>query len=204
MNAKGKIREGVYTIIFTMVITTVCVATVAFAYQQTRPRIKLNESLFLKKAVLAAAGLMPQQATPETVAKIFQDKVKTEKIAGLDFPVYRLDNGGYVLEITGTGLWGEIVGEIGVGPGRDTLTGVSFIRNSETPGLGARITEPWFEQQFKGKQGPLSLVPEGTKSATATQFDAITGATVTSNGVREMVNRALEMAARLPRPEVKK
>jgi Na+-transporting NADH:ubiquinone oxidoreductase subunit C len=62
------------------------------------------------------------------------------------------------------------------------LTGVTFDHKSETPGLGGEITTKKFQSQFAGK--PISGKP--------IEFDAISGATKTSNGVREMMNKTIE------------
>ncbi len=69
------------------------------------------------------------------------------------------------------------------------FTGLAVIEHNETPGLGARIDEPWFWQQVTGKTGGLELVPEGTQPARTDRLDAITGATVTSTAIRDMLNR---------------
>ena len=71
-----------------------------------------------------------------------------------------------------------------------TISGVSIVSQNETPGLGARIEEPWFTAQFAGKQGPFTIVEEGTAD-TPSEVDAITGATRTSESFRNIVNRAV-------------
>ena len=70
------------------------------------------------------------------------------------------------------------------------LSGVAIVSQNETPGLGARIEEPWFTAQFAGKQGPFRLVEEGTAAA-PDEIDAITGATRTSESFRNIMNRIL-------------
>ena len=75
-----------------------------------------------------------------------------------------------------------------------TLTGVDFTRQNETPGLGARIMEVWFREQFRGKTGPFTMVPEGTVSSTS-EFDAITGASRTSAAVLKMMNASVANVA---------
>ena len=80
-----------------------------------------------------------------------------------------------------------------------TNLGVAFYKHSETPGLGGRITESWFVDQFKGKELKPSgkkdeyfyLVPPGQEKG-ANNVDAITGATLTSEGVERFMNRDLE------------
>lgn len=68
------------------------------------------------------------------------------------------------------------------------LTGVSIMTHSETPGLGARVSEPQFTSQFKGMDlsGDLNLTGKGGK------VEGITGATLSSTGVVNAVRQALE------------
>ena len=68
---------------------------------------------------------------------------------------------------------------------------VAITAHSETPGLGARIDEPWFGRQFSGKAGPLVARPEKTRSAIQTEFDGITGVTATIEGGTGMLNSIL-------------
>eukprot|EP00831_Metopus_contortus_P082201 TRINITY_DN8832_c0_g1_i2.p2 TRINITY_DN8832_c0_g1~~TRINITY_DN8832_c0_g1_i2.p2 ORF type:complete len:280 (-),score=51.00 TRINITY_DN8832_c0_g1_i2:4-843(-) len=107
---------------------------------------------------------------------------------------YRTKSGDYVIPVTGTGLWGKIDAVIGFDKTFKTLTGISFTANNETPGLGARITEKWFCKQFRDKKAPLSFVAEGTKTNKNNEFDAITGATITTSAVRDMVNKTAKEA----------
>jgi Na+-transporting NADH:ubiquinone oxidoreductase subunit C len=104
------------------------------------------------------------------------------------------DVSGYVVFQDGAGLWGRIEAVVGYETDLKTLTGLDFIRHNETPGLGARITEVWFREQFRGKTGPFTMVPEGTVNST-NEFDAITGATRTSNAVLKMMNTSVANVA---------
>jgi Na+-transporting NADH:ubiquinone oxidoreductase subunit C len=92
-------------------------------------------------------------------------------------------------------LWGEIESVVGVEKDLKTLTGIEFIEQNETPGLGGRITEGWFKEQFRGKRWPLEVVPEG-EPAGDQEFQAITGATNTTNGVKGILNDRLSKAER--------
>jgi len=116
-------------------------------------------------------------------------------------PVYRVKDtaggtAGWVITRTGPGLWGDITAVVGFAADREQLTGIDFLKQSETPGLGARISEPWFREQFKGKRGPFTTVGEGEPSK-ENEFDAITGATITSGAVKAIVNAVVEQARTL-------
>jgi Na+-transporting NADH:ubiquinone oxidoreductase subunit C len=88
---------------------------------------------------------------------------------------------------------------VGISPDAARVIGIAFTRHAETPGLGGRITESWFTDQFKdlslhpveGDQNIFYLKPEGTAQA-SNELDAITGATNTSAAVETFLNRELD------------
>lgn len=67
-----------------------------------------------------------------------------------------------------------------------TLVGIGIMKHSETPGLGAKITEDTFVQQFCNKKPPLKLAAQGGT------INAVTGATISSTAVVTAVNQAVE------------
>lgn len=191
----GKGRERIQTLAFMLGITVVVVAAVSGAYLLTADRIRSNETLFLKRAVLKAAGLaVPAEAA--AVEALYSARVRDAGEADR-FEILAEPGGAVtatVLRQNGMGLWGAIRAVVGFDAGGGRLTGIEFLEQSETPGLGARIEEAWFKEQFKGKKGPLDLVPEGSQDSES-QFDAITGATITSKGVRDLVNACVKRQA---------
>jgi Na+-transporting NADH:ubiquinone oxidoreductase subunit C len=190
-------KKAILTVLFTILITVVFVAPITLAYLLTKPMVALNEEVFLKKSVLFAAGItLPP--TNEQIVTLFSQRVKAETpAAGPAWYRVRGADGdstaGYVFLRSGPGLWGEITATVGFDAAFAALTGVDFLKQTETPGLGARISEDWFREQFRGKKGPLSSVPEG-EPAGESQFDAITGATITSNAVLAILNSAFAQA----------
>ena len=87
----------------------------------------------------------------------------------------------------GNGLWGSIWGYIGIAADGETIVGAVFDHKSETPGLGAEITNSAYQEQYKGK----SLII--TDKSVSVDVDAIAGATRTSKGVEEMIERTLKL-----------
>ncbi|MDD4796945.1 MAG: RnfABCDGE type electron transport complex subunit G [Eubacteriales bacterium] len=104
-------------------------------------------------------------------------------------------NAGYVVSVSPKGYGGPIAVTVGVALD-GTVTGVVIGTNSETPGLGKRVGEPAFGQQYVGKGGTFSL-QSGTDSA----IDAVAGATVSSRAVTDGVNQALSAAQQLAQGE---
>jgi Na+-transporting NADH:ubiquinone oxidoreductase subunit C len=162
--------------------------------------VALNEEVFLKRAVLSAAGVeLP--ATNAEVKTLFDGRVEALPVPAGTEPVYRVKDSagataGWVITRTGPGLWGDITTVVGFAADRAQLTGIDFLKQSETPGLGARISESWFKKQFKGKRGPFTTVGEGEPSK-ENEFDAVTGATITSGAVKTIVNAVVEQARSL-------
>ena len=106
----------------------------------------------------------------------------------------------YVVPMRGAGLWGPLWGWISVNKDGETVYGTFFNHESETAGLGARIKEQWFQDLFKGKkiyqdgQVALGVYKQGKAPATLSTdcyVDAVTGATLTSNGVNDMIQKCL-------------
>ncbi|MDA3833973.1 MAG: FMN-binding protein, partial [Spirochaetales bacterium] len=71
---------------------------------------------------------------------------------------------------------------------------------NETPGLGARIEEDWYQNQFSGKRGPFTMVKEGEADGPQ-EINAITGASRTSEAMLNIMNRAAENGPALLRGE---
>ncbi|NQT92086.1 MAG: FMN-binding protein [Lentisphaerae bacterium] len=192
------LRRGAFMVFFMFAVTCVFISAVSALHIVTRDAVARNETLFLKRAVLEAAGL----ALPASLTGIESlYKAAVQPIPREDAPAhYRIREpvsgrpNGYVLLRRGAGLWGTITATVGLNRELDVLTGVSFVEHNETPGLGARVEEPWYKAQFRNKSGPFRLVPEGTRSAAPTDIDAITGATITSAAVRDILNAALRDA----------
>ena len=105
----------------------------------------------------------------------------------------------YILSVRGNGLWDEIWGNLAIKSDFNTIAGATFDHKAETPGLGAEIKDnPAFPRQFIGKelfdgQGDyvsVEVVKVGGSGSTH-KVDGISGATITGNGVSEMLDRGI-------------
>lgn len=141
--------------------------------------------------------------------KLNMKKQLYQKSKGMDFelPIYKINKDGeiiYIFPLLGTGLWGPLWGNIALSDDLNTIVGVTFDHKGETPGLGSEITTDDFTNQFMGKkifddnnQFTSILVKKGgVKTLPQDQqihgVDAISGGTITSNGVNDMLNDVLE------------
>ena len=190
------IGTGVHTILFMVVVTAVFITAVSLVHLVTRERITINESLFLKRAVLYAANIDVPAGSRE-VERFFAANVKemyTSDTTGRIFHIVDTASGdrqGCVFVRHGAGLWGTIEAVIGYDRDLKTITGIDFTRQNETPGLGGRIAESWFKEQFRNKPLRLIMKAEG-EAAAHEEFDAITGATITSTAVLNILNHCAD------------
>ncbi|MDD2489328.1 MAG: NADH:ubiquinone reductase (Na(+)-transporting) subunit C [Bacteroidales bacterium] len=116
-------------------------------------------------------------------------------------PIYVCQKDGkksYVVPVIGNGLWGGIWGNIAFAEDLNTIVGVNFDHKSETPGLGAEIALPDFQNQFKGKTifdntnfTSVEVIKRADKN-NPHQVDAVSGGTITSNGVTDMLKSCLQ------------
>jgi Na+-transporting NADH:ubiquinone oxidoreductase subunit C len=133
------------------------------------------------------------------------DMAKERKKPELErrLPVYVYEQDGnklYILSVRGNGLWDEIWGSVALKSDLNTIAGATFDHKGETPGLGAEIKDnPSFAAQFEGKElyeddgDYVSIkVRKGGARDPEHEVDGISGATVTADGVSEMLYRGLK------------
>ncbi len=111
----------------------------------------------------------------------------------------------YCYPISGKGLWSTLYGYFAVEPDAKTVRGITFYKHGETPGLGAEIDQAWFQDNFKGKSiwfqesnsiYPVAVVKGKVKDVYSGEkvthyVDGISGATITSNGVTDLLDVAV-------------
>lgn len=152
----------------------------------------------VKQVVLDAQGNPVEGVKAEDI-----DVAKEEKkpVADRKYPlfIYNGDKGEiYLMAVRGNGLWDKIWGYVALADDFNTVVGTSFGHAAETPGLGAEIKDnPNFSKQFQGKKiyegdeyVSVSVVKGGVKHPEH-EVDGISGATITSNGVDDMLYKGL-------------
>ena len=106
----------------------------------------------------------------------------------------------YIIPLRGKGLWGPIWGFISLEEDLNSVFGAVFDHKSETPGLGAEINRASFEDPFKGKtifEGEeftsIKVIKGGAQDSDMHGVDGISGGTITSDGVSDMLDERLRM-----------
>lgn len=196
----SKIKEtNTYIIIYASVMVIIVAFLLAFISSVLKPTQDANVERDKKNQILTSLNIvgLKGEAIDQQYAQTITD-VQTE--AGGPVYVAQVDDQTkYVLPVKGRGLWGGLWGYISIDEDKQHVFGTYFDHESETAGLGARIKERWFQEQFNGKpiftdntqQVALTVVKKGASKA-ETEIDGVTGATLTSNGVAGMVTDGLQ------------
>jgi Na+-transporting NADH:ubiquinone oxidoreductase subunit C len=175
-------KKALWSAIFMLLLSCVCAGVLAAIKFSTDELVAQNEKTALQRHVLASFGL------PEDVGA-FDSQVQTITDDGRTY--WRLiRTGATAMVVSGMGFWAPIHAVIAVDAGKKTIVGIRFFNQNETPGLGGRISEPWFMRQFEGKRLDTSIrlvMPGGSKSPN--DVDAITGATETSRKVEQLIDK---------------
>jgi Na+-transporting NADH:ubiquinone oxidoreductase subunit C len=205
MNVKRKDYKETkaYLIVITFAITFAFVIILSFANEATKERIEKNQRLFLARAVLHAMDI---EYTSDTDAlAVFNQEIVQAEVDERTLFVNESEPKKYGIKFSGNGLWSTIKGVIAVDETLTRILGIDFIEQGETPGLGGRIEESWFKEQFQGEKivnGTLLFAigrsnPGDTNKENGS-VDAITGATSTSKSLETILQRALkELIARV-------
>lgn len=180
--------------------------------------VRLNEPLTSKTTVPEALNIYESKIQElvidengNSVAGIKPSDIKeTEKNL---HPVYIYREGdqimAYSIPIVGQGLWSTLYGYLALERDATTVRGVTFYKHGETPGLGGEIEKDWFQDNFKGKtiyskkenkltpiaviKGKVQDIYRNDKEGASHHVDGITAATITGNGVTELVAKWLEI-----------
>ena len=192
-------NSNVYTFVYMTIVVIIVAVLLALANQALKPRQDANILLDKQKQILGALKVDFSNGDP---AEIYYTLINDTLTYG-EAEVYVANLNGavkYVLPLSGKGLWGGIGGYLALDEDKNTIYGVNFNHEGETPGLGAKIVELPFRESFEGKhirnaEGQVvsvAVLKAGTRAEGQEQVDAISGATITSTGVSTMLEVNLE------------
>ena len=198
--SKLNTNSNAYIIIYSTILVVVVAFLLAFVSSSLKDKQEANEKLDKEKQVLNSLNLRDKSDT-EAHALFNKVVTKIDSIGeGKDRKPYifycEVDGQQkYVFPLQGMGLWGGISGYIALDADKNTVFGAYFNHESETAGLGAEIkdSKDW-QNKFIGKKvfdadGNVALSVVKDVKKPEHQVDAVTGATLTSNGVSEMLQK---------------
>ncbi|MBK8698840.1 MAG: NADH:ubiquinone reductase (Na(+)-transporting) subunit C [Saprospiraceae bacterium] len=154
----------------------------------------------VEKVVIDAKGKKVEGADAEGIDLAAEEK-KPEQDRKYPLFIYKGDKGNiYLMSVRGNGLWDKIWGYIALKDDLNTIVGAAFGHTAETPGLGAEIKDNAnFPKSFQGKKifeesnyVSVKVVKGGAKNPEH-EVDAISGATITSVGVSNMLNKGISV-----------
>jgi Na+-transporting NADH:ubiquinone oxidoreductase subunit C len=210
-----------YTFLFATIMVMVVGVLLSGLAISLKPRQDANVAMEKKQDILSTVGYAKAETSREQADELFGQVIteqlvlnsKGEKVDGIEafnidmaaqlklspeektYPLYVAQNDGktyYIVPLRGKGLWGPIWGYVSLEEDLNTVFGASFDHKSETPGLGADINKPFFQDQFIGKkimQGGEFKSIEVVKGSSQGEYevDGISGGTITSKGVQAML-----------------
>lgn len=213
-------ESNVYTFLFATVMVVLVASALAFAATALKPDQDANIKKEKMQYILKSFGVAVDRDASEVAYKehiisevVFDENgneiskdaftVDIAKEKG-KFPIFNAEKDGkkfYVIPVRGMGLWDAIWGYVSVDENLK-VDGIVFDHKAETPGLGGEITQDYFQKSFVGEnifdangnlQG-LKVVKgyQGKDNKGDGEVDAISGATLTGNGVTEMLVRGLK------------
>jgi len=189
-------KDGLlYTVIISVVFAFLFVFLLSLAYGATKGKVEENQKLIEARAYLVAAGIE------------VDDDMDIEASFNSSFPNFDTESAYQTITVNGksvvvspfqgNGLWGTITGVIGLTSDLKRIVGFEIVSHVETPGLGGRIDEAWFKEQFKGEYAANGIVVKHGGSGGDTdpdngQVDGITGASRTSDSIQIIVNQQID------------
>lgn len=180
-----------YVVLFTAFTAFVFVFLISWADVSTAELVAKNQELVTAQAFLNAVGRPEEdrdaalKAYEEFFGSATGDSAVRASLEGEEILITRF---------SGMGLWGTVTGVLATDASVQRIVGIDIISHSETPGLGGRIEQDWFKNQFRGER----ILPEGIvvrkgqggadEDRDNGYVDGITGATGTSTSMAVMLN----------------
>lgn len=180
-----------YPVLFMMLISAFFIGVLAIFYFTTKTRVEQYREQKFKSVVLSLFSINYTDIDKDFSAHITEER-------GIDDYLYyraEVENEvlGYAFPLYGNGLWGKIEAIIALNAKLEKIINFEILEQNETPGLGGRITERRFKDQFMDKKirdgiilRRFSLISENEKAGEF-EVNQITGATSSSNAVVNMI-----------------
>ncbi len=214
-------KDSLHTLIYSAVLGLVCALLLTGAAEITKPYRQRNAQVEKIRNILSVLEVpFGSSGSPQELVDTFNKNVHEAKNGQLVMYAYSPPGSegkaeAWAVPFAGPGLWGPVKGLLALEPDMQTIRGITFYEQEETPGLGGEIAAvcpagakvhqvetcpAWFRHQFKGKsiydaakRPGIHIRQGGAKGRN--EVDAITGATMTSQKVEEMLNNVIRRIA---------
>lgn len=221
-------ESNTYTFLFAVIMVVVVALALAFTATSLKPLQDSNVEKEKMQNILSTVGIqVARDGAPEKFKTYIKQQLSLKTDGSVDetvnaftielskelkkpaaaqrFPLYVAEMEGttyYIIPLRGFGLWDAIWGYIALKEDVNTVEGASFDHKAETPGLGAEITQKWFQERFaeekildtSGNFVGISVVKgyTGGNNKEDNTVDAISGSTITSTGVTNMIQERIK------------
>ena len=220
-------NHPVYVLVYAALTSATFTVAIMSLHAATRGMVERNERLFEQKALVELferpLGLDVATMTDDQIAAAYDRHIRSggiirDNLSGENFELVEAvvagANGqqeilGYAFAVSGVGFWARIDGWLAVTGDLEEILGVVFVRHSETPGLGGRISEKRWRDAFIGLSAAEPADGEkfihiGPSGPADRRVDSITGATGTSRAVELFLNTSLKRFQRAAAAELGK
>ena len=195
-------NRRLYSVLFMFLITFVFASGVTLVQRTHNNKIAANKEAKLQKVILQVLNIpIAPDVGNDELARLFENNIKMSRLSDRElYTAFDRDDKApraYAFPVSGPGFWGPISAMVAVDAAASAIINIDFYQHQETPGLGARITEPWFRKQFvdlvlgSGASPYFTLTSAAVRKRSG-ELDAITGATQTSRAVDAFLNRKLK------------
>lgn len=143
-----------------------------------------------------------QESVRQAIATVHPDGVRSEKVQTDLLQLYRVFDTndkpvGFAMSVTGNGFSDKITLMVGVSEDLETISGIEILKQTDTPGLGARIVEPEFKEKFINLKATPQIEVTKKEVSASNQVQAITAATITSKAVVDIVNTHMDILRKI-------
>jgi Na+-transporting NADH:ubiquinone oxidoreductase subunit C len=192
-------KSPAYVLAFMAAICVVFGTGIAVVNYATQGLLAKNAAMHRNRVLCAAFALDVDGTSADAYQRAVDANLAASVVDGRN--VYRQTTPGsdaVGFQFGGMGFWDRIDGIVVMTTDLQTVLNVQFLDQKETPGLGARIEEKWFTDQFKGLRvdwsnpnGNFLVVGNSPVPDAKNRVDAITGATQTSMALGRFLNEEL-------------
>lgn len=186
-----KKKRIIYPVIFMIIVTVVFTLALALINEFTKDKIAYNNEIKIKKTLLYVFDIDAENNDNESISNTYDALIEEATVNDQHVYIAKKSNEviGYAFEVQGNGLWGTISGYAAVTPDYRQLIGIDFVAHSETPGLGGRISDSKYKEQFRDigldSENGNYIIHRPNQGG---NIDAIAGATKTAESVRKLLN----------------
>ena len=183
-----------YIFIYSAALVVVAALILTVVSVSLKPMQTKNQQAEAKQMILKTIGV---EATRENADKLYAENITEDELCDKGYIYYSYKD-GVIIPLHGTGLWGPIWGYLAL-DGNGTVVGAVFDHKGETPGLGGEIATDKFAQRFIGKKMDTQAIhlAKNADHSNPYEVDAISGGTMTSNGVTAMLAKAYDDYSKL-------